>query len=150
MSARIKVSIACVVLPLLLTGIASAGSFSVTVSPASQSGGWTGTSFVASNPTPVPLAQTLPSCDYANNTCDRVTVTVSNVTQAFLDANPDQRIIFQIDWPDENADFDLYVTNAADNTRLTSSASGDRPEIATLPIELGRNHDRLGAVDSLE
>src|SRR6266487_4047773 len=146
MSARTKIGIACVVFPSLLTGIASAGSFSVTVSPASQSGGWTGTMFLASNPTPVPLAQTLPSCDYANNTCDKVTVTVSSVTQAYLDANPDQRIIFQIDWPDENADFDLYVTNAADDTRLTSSASGDRPEIATLPIELGTHQYTLRIV----
>src|SRR6266516_831876 len=99
MSARIKIGIACVVFPSLLAGLASAGSFSVTVSPASQSGGWTGTTFLASNAPPVPLGQTLPNCHYANNPCDKVTVTVANVTQAYLDEHPDQRIIFLIDWP---------------------------------------------------
>ncbi|MBI1797996.1 MAG: exo-alpha-sialidase [Candidatus Eisenbacteria bacterium] len=131
------IGVACAAVVLMAAGVAGAGSFTVNVSPLIETGGWNGTSFLASNPTPVPLVQTLPTCDYANNTCDRVTVTVSNVTQAYLDANPSKRIIFQIGWTDANADFDLYVTNAADNARLTASASSSNPEIATLPIELG-------------
>ncbi|TMQ65845.1 MAG: T9SS type A sorting domain-containing protein [Candidatus Eisenbacteria bacterium] len=121
---------------MLGSSVASAGSFTVNVSPSVSNGGWTGSTFVASNPTPVPVVQSLPTCNYTVS-CDRVTVTVSDITQAYLDLHPDHRVIFRIDWPDENADFDMYVMNSADNTRLTASASGDRPEIATLPLALG-------------
>jgi hypothetical protein len=117
---------------------ARGGTFTVNVSPLVTNGGWTGSSFVASNPTPVPVAQSLPTCNYTVS-CDKVTVTVANMTQAYLDLHPNHRIIFRIDWPGASADFDMYVMNAADNTRLTASASGSRPEIATLPIQLGTN-----------
>ena len=119
-------------------GIASAGTFTVGVSSLTPSANWVGSTFVASNPTPVPVAQSLPTCNYTVS-CDKVTVTVSGITQAYLDLHPDYRIIFRIQWPDANADFDMYVMNAADVTRLTASASGDNPEIATLPIALGTN-----------
>src|SRR5262245_46062505 len=123
---------------MLASSVARAGSFTVNVSPAVANGGWTGSTFAASNPTPAPVVQSLPTCNYSVS-CDRVTVTVSDVTQAYLDLHPDYRVIFRIDWPDANADFDMYVMNAADNTRLTASASGDRPEIATLPLAVGTN-----------
>jgi hypothetical protein len=127
-----------VVLATLGAGSARAGTFTVNVSPLVENSGWTGSIFAASNPTPVPVAQSLPTCNYTVS-CDKVTVTVANVTQAYLDLHPDYRIIFRIDWPDANADFDMYVMNAADNTRLTASASGANPEIATLPLQLGTN-----------
>ncbi len=120
----------------VLVSAAHAGSFAVNVSPLVENGGWAGSTFAASNPTPVPVVQTLPTCDYTVS-CDKVTVTVANVTQAYLDLHPDYRVIFRVDWPDAQADFDLYVLDAANTTRLTASASGDRPEIATLPIALG-------------
>jgi hypothetical protein len=144
MRVRSIVTLTCAA--VLAASAAIAGSYSVTVSPLIENGGWTGTSFLASNPTPVPEAQTLPTCDYANNTCDKITVTVANVTQAWLDANPTKRVIFAIDWTDANADFDLYVTDASDGTRITASASGDRPEIASVPIELGTHTYTLRVV----
>src|SRR6185503_14417428 len=146
MRMRSAITAMCVAGSLLVASGAGAGSFTVTVSPLIENGGWSGTAFLASNPTPVPAAQTLPTCDYANNTCDKITVTVANITQAYIDANPTKRIIFSIDWPDANADFDLYVTNAADAARLTASASGDRPEIATLPLEIGTHTYTLRVV----
>jgi hypothetical protein len=135
---RLRILLAGIVLMTLVTSAAHAGSFTVNVSPLLPSSGWTGSNFLVSNPTPAPVVQTLPTCDYTVS-CDRVTVTVSNVTQAYLDLHPDFRVIFRIQWPDATADFDMYVLNAANTTRLTAGASGDNPEIATLPIQLGTN-----------
>ncbi len=127
-----------VVVAMLASSLARAGTFSVNVSPLTPTAGWSGSTFAASNPTPVPVVQTLPTCNYTVS-CDKVTVTVANVTQAYLDLHPDYRIIFRIDWTDAHGDFDMYVLNAADNTRLTASASSANPEIATLPIQPGTN-----------
>lgn len=131
---------------LMLAGAtARAGTFNVTVTPLFPSQAWTGSTFAASNPTPVPLVQTLPTCNYTVS-CDRVNVTVSNVTQAFVDANPDARVIFQIQWPDANGDFDMYVMDAADANLLTSSASSANPEVATLPLRAGTTQYTLRIV----
>ena len=129
---------ALAVLAALLLGPAGAGAatFSVTVSPLADSSGWAGTAFLASNPTPVPVVQTLPTCDYTT-TCDRINVTVANVTQAFVDAHPDMRVVFAIQWANTSNDFDLYVMDANDQTELTSSASSSDPEVASLPLVVG-------------
>ena len=104
--------------------------------------------FVQSNPVPVPLLQSNPTCNNTQNPCDSYTLTTS-FTAEYITANPSASAKVVLSWPDTgsgNSDYDLYiyegeVGNTTASTPATfRSASSGHPEIASIfPLKAGDN-----------
>ena len=101
---------------------------------------YTGGPFLQSNPVPVPLVQSGPTCGGAQNPCDSFALTTS-VSAAFLTANPNASAKVTLSWTDTgtgNSDYDLYIYNGvvanttASTPVATRSASGANPEVTSI------------------
>lgn len=102
--------------------------------------------FVQSNPVPVPLVQSGPTCGGAQNPCDSYNLTVS-LSPAYVAANPSAAAKITLSWTDTgsgNSDYDLYVYagmigNTTSGTPVAArSASSGNPEITSIfPLASG-------------
>lgn len=103
--------------------------------------------FLQSNPLPVPVLQSNPTCGPANP-CDSYTLTISN-PPAYAAANPGASARFTMSWTDTgsgNSDYDFYIYKG----EVDDVGSGDvpyargpgqgNPEVAAIfPLEPGDN-----------
>jgi hypothetical protein len=114
-------------------------SGSGTVSPASPSVTYAGGTYSISNPTP-PVSGAggvtiSPVCN--DDICDRYLVTVADIPSDYGTTHPLDRLLFRAQWPDLDADFDLWVYDSTGSAVVTRSASSANPEIASLPLAAG-------------
>ncbi len=102
--------------------------------------------FAQSNPFPVPLVQSNPTCNSGQNPCDSYTLTVS-LSPEYIAANPSAAAKVTLSWKDNgagNSDYDLYIyegevgnTTASTPAAFRSSSSGN-PEITSIfPLKAG-------------
>ena len=142
------------VLALLLFGGSACLTFysfaatpsSGTLSEATPMLEYTAGPFAQSNPVPVPLVQSGPTCGGAQNPCDSYTLTVS-VSPAYVAANPSAAAKVTLSWTDTgsgNSDYDLYlyegmVGNTSAGTPVAfRGASSANPEVASVfPLTAG-------------
>ncbi|MGH3499128.1 MAG: sialidase family protein [Nocardioidaceae bacterium] len=103
-----------------------------TVSPTQLSTSWTGGPFLVPNPTAE--ANGVPDCS-APQSCDTYNLTVS--TPASYATKHQLRIA--VSWPNQSADFDVYVENAAGTIVATAATSAD-PETVIMPPAAGTYH----------
>jgi hypothetical protein len=104
--------------------------------------------FLQSNPVPVPVVQSGPTCGGAQNPCDSYELTIS-MTAAYIAANPSASAKVTLSWQDTgsgSSDYDLYIYNGVvGNTTATTpvasrGASAANPEIASIfPLAEGSN-----------
>ncbi|MGZ4437325.1 MAG: CARDB domain-containing protein [Nocardioidaceae bacterium] len=114
----------------LQLGVADAATPSEgTVSDTSTSVSWTGGPFAAGNVTGTALDQ--PDCSVPDS-CDDFTLHVA--TPAGY--GTDHQLTIKASWPDQAADFDVYVLDKAGNV-VGSAASSADPETVVLPPDSG-------------
>ena len=104
--------------------------------------------FLQSNPRPVPVVESGPTCGGAQSPCDSYALTIS-VSAAYVSANPSAAAKVTLSWTDTgsgNSDYDLYIyTGAVGNTTASTpvtarGASAANPEVASIfPLTAGDN-----------
>ncbi len=117
-----------------------------TLSEATPVLNYTAGPFLQSNPVPVPVVQSGPTCNNTQNPCDSYNLTTS-VSAAYISANPGAVAKVTLFWTDTgsgNSDYDLYIYNGTvGNTTATTpvatrAASSANPEIASIfPLQAG-------------
>ncbi len=143
--------LACGVLALAIFAMPAGATFSGsgTISPASPSVSYSGGTYAVSNPTPPVtgvggVVSISPLCN--DDICDRFLVTVADIPSDYATIHPLDRLIFQIEWPNSDSDFDLWIYDSTGSAVLTRSAGSADPEIATLAIKPGTTRYVMRAV----
>ena len=143
--------IACGVFALAIFATPADATFSGsgTISPASPSLSYSGGTYSVSNPTPPVsgvggVVSISPVCN--DDICDRFLVTVADVPPDYTSLHPLDRLIFKIEWPSGNTDFDLWIYDSTGNAVLTRAASSADPEVASLVIKPGTTKYVMRAV----
>ena len=119
-----------------------------TLSEATPVLNYTAGPFLQSNPFPVPVAQSNPTCNGNANPCDSYTLTISN-PPAYAAANPGAAAKFTMSWTDTgsgSSDYDIYIykgevtTTGAGTVPYARGPGQGNPEVASIfPLEPGDN-----------
>ena len=113
-------------LGLLLAGVARAAvPSSGTLTPASGTLTYTAGPFTSVNPSP---QLGTPDCDLFPGSCDEYLLT-TDISAAYLAANPDHVVTIKVQWPVAQNDFDVYLQDAGSGQTLQNSASNSDPEV---------------------